>query len=177
MRCAGQTVTLARHPQKYLHLRKDSYKNYDLVMRDSNGLFIFVDLVEYLLSRPEFEKSNNLRPFGMVLTLDSGDIIVCRRAMGPMTWNEAARWERDNNKIVLFNPAQVGDIQTMGKRMMDFFAAYDFDKPYARLWTSIKDPLIAYINPIKNWAGDSEEYYVRRIIPMPEHLKRFEYPQ
>lgn len=180
LRCAGQTVTLARHPQKYLHLRKDSYKNYDLVMRDSNGLFIFVDLVEYLFSCPEFAKSNNLRPFGMVLTLDSGDIIVCRQAIGPMTWNEAARWQRDNNEHVFFNPPQVADIQAIGKRMMDFFAAYNFDKPYARIWTSIRDPQyrhFAYINPIKNWANDSEKLYVRRIISMPAHLKRFEYPQ
>lgn len=64
--------------------------------------------------------------------------------------------------------------------MMDFFEAYGFDNPRAPLWTSIKDPQyrhVAYLNPIKNWANDSEKLYVRRIIPMPGHLKRFEYPQ
>lgn len=177
-RCAGQSVTLRMHRRKYEDLRKEYYKNYDLVIADSNGCYTFMDLAEYILSGSQFD--DNLRPVGMVLTLDSGDIIVGRQVIGPMTWNETARWQRDKNERVFFNPAQVSDIQSKGGFMMDFFEAYGFDNPRARLWTSIKDPQYrhkAYLNPIKNWADDSEKHYVRRIIPMPAHLKRFEYPQ
>lgn len=177
-RCAGQSVTLRMHRRKYEDLRKEYYKNYDLVIADSNGRYTFMDFAEYVWSGSQFD--DNLRPIGMVLTLDSGDIIVGREAIGPMTWNEAARRQRDKNERAFFNPAQVADIQSEGGYMMDFFEAYGFDNPRACLWTSIKDPQyrhIAYINPIKNWANDSEKLYVRRIIPMPGHLKRFEYLQ
>lgn len=177
-RCGGQSVTLRMHCRKYKDLRKEYYKNYDLVIADSNGRYIFMDLAEYILSgSAEFD---DIIRVGMVLTLDSGDIIVGCEAIGPMRWSEAARWQRDKNERAFFNPAQVADIQSKGGYMMDFFEAYGFDNPRACLWTSIRDPQyrhVAYINPLKNWANDSEKLYVRRIIQMPEHLKRFEYPQ
>lgn len=180
VRCAGQTETLVRHPQSRPRFRKNGYKNYDLVLADADGRYFFLDLAEYLLTLPIFIFSDTYMYVGMVLTLDSGDIIVGRQVIGPMTWNEAARWQRDKNERAFFNPAQVADIQSKGGYMMDFFEAYGFNNPRACLWTSIKDPQyrhFAYINPIKNWANDSEKLYVRRIIQMPEHLKRFEYPQ